>query len=294
MRTQLCRCRRPMLSTVNGDWVCGESHVSRTECEAPLLMFGSVQPSELSTEPKNDGEISDAERWSLAIDDGNVGELVEMAAELKISSTYVAISLREADWCEQVVQDVLAEMHGGNPRDAELAFEGTIDNGPEIRSIREKKIMSNPKNETTTTAPMSQAATVTQLPPAAAKGSGQHPDDHAETKRVDQDAMAGGFVPRATWCGIPLMNPTSILLAEKFGKDIEEGRIDPRNAVNRIELLMATDLILKFESWQGRIAFLLNNLLGQKNSGRLIGRILGDGGAVRETAPQRPVLKAGY
>lgn len=235
--TTICRCRRPLIHMAGHGKVCADCYEPKRSCECDVLRVSF-----------DDLQLDD-ERWLAALDEGDIGELVQLAEELKIPAAIAAMKMREQDWSEDAIQDLLAMLTGWNPRRDEVSPEREQPGpGAEIRPRRRR--------------PMADAKTTTETTKPQSNGAAQRPAG-------SEDALAGAAVPRAEWRGIPLYNQTAADLAAGVAKDLADGKLDLSQPAHRIEIALREQTILLQEQIYGNAGFLLRMFSSRRNVPKL-------------------------
>lgn len=216
-----CSCGRG-LTTVLGKLVCPECSQFPQLCRCWRLGRGK----EMSEEQHD--------LWEHTVQNHGAGDLVDLArawAEegVLVPEWFIRLSMKDADWCDEAIEDVATEICELKASDAELH--------PERVEVNSTTMWTQPPQE---------------------RGADSTPQtSHDGMKERDMATRE----PITQFLGTGLWNQAAANLAGKVHQDLADGKLDMTKHEDRMEVLGWTALIFAVENVMVPMGFALRNTL---------------------------------
>lgn len=246
--SNLCRCGAALIGNAEGMLVCAECGFPRSGCQCRRLVR------------RWDPSQEEMDELEHEIQHGSMADLAEIAERLEVPSAWLRAAMRDADWSDEAIDDVVAEACGWDRR---------IDD--EQRHDRNDSPTWAPRRVEMTSQRNKSKSTEAEAPSVDEKGqplAAQRPPSPPPTPQNQAP-------PRAIIHGIPIYNPAAANLVAKVFKDLGDGKLDMSKPESRMEVVMWTDLILKQEQIYGQTGFILRNLCSRANFAGFLARVVG-------------------
>jgi len=258
-RIERCRCRATLILTSDMRWVCPECFESRSDCEC--------QP--LSRAFDNDDEALAELEHCIHEHHSTASDVIELAREHEVPASYLGMALRDADWDDQSIEEIIVEVTGYDPR-----IDGEIRRDDE----RVRPTWSATTLNTGVLTMARKADNTAKFENTPAPAEGKKVENMGDLVPIEGAARAPrtGREPLVVWMGVPLYNPHAFELAQKVVRDVNDGKLDPTTPMGRLEIQRWTDLILRQEQIYGQMSFALRTfVLNSGNFSTLVARVLG-------------------